>query len=628
MTTRINEPDTPADIELRACLDSDPVRSFVMKAGAGSGKTTSLVKALAHLFQNKGSLLKRRGQQIACITYTEVAVGEIWGDVGNASLFHVSTIHSFLWNIIRPFQEDIRAWVKNRILEKLETAEEKLASPGTQAATKAKAKKDVDRYKLQLDAIESVDHFTYNIGSNYAEGVLGHDDILKLGPAMITEGALMRRIVADRFPYLFIDESQDTFAEVVDAFRLIARQHADKFCLGFFGDPMQKIYMTGVGPITLDEIWLQITKPENFRCPKRVLDVVNRIRAAGDGLVQTRGRMIEENGQLVSVPGAARMFILPADNHRTARLGQVRTWLSQNSGDPLWLDDSDEGGVKVMVLVHRMAADRMGFPAVYAALNDNGSRTLKEGLLDGTAWILRPFLQFVLPLVHAMTTGQDFEAMTLLRAWSPELQPDAITSKNARVTLDRIGKSVEDLVALVTGNAASTRDVLSFLLERNLYPIDDRLKSYLEGLPPAGGDDGSGDDSSVAAFFACPASEMRNYERYVKNESPFDTHQGVKGAQFSRVLVVLDDEEANYNSFSYGKYFGITDLSGTDQANIAQGKESVLDRTRRLFYVCCSRAVGELAVVFFVSNDQIAPAIEAAKALFRPEDVLTLNDIE
>ena len=75
-----------------------------MIAGAGSGKTTSLVKALAHLSRARAPALRRRGQKIACITYTEVAVGEIWSDVGNDALFHVSTIHSFLWTVVHPFQ--------------------------------------------------------------------------------------------------------------------------------------------------------------------------------------------------------------------------------------------------------------------------------------------------------------------------------------------------------------------------------------------------------------------------------------------------------------------------------------------------------------------------------------------
>lgn len=48
--------------------------------------------------------------------------------------------------------------------------------------------------------------------------------------------------------------------------------------------------------------------------------------------------------------------------------------------------------------------------------------------------------------------------------------------------------------------------------------------------------------------------------------------------------------------FAFGKYFGITELSTTDKANIAEGKDSVVS----LFYVCCSGAVQSLAVAMFV----------------------------
>ncbi|GLS41726.1 hypothetical protein GCM10010869_73230 [Mesorhizobium tianshanense] len=629
MTVRVNQPDTDADKELKACLDEKPIHSFIMTAGAGSGKTTSLVKALAHLAATKGPTLRQKGQRIACITYTEVAVGEIWGDVGNAPLFHVSTIHSFLWNIVRPFTNDIREWVRGRINKKIADAKERLERPKTQAATKTRLEADLVRYTEQLEAIKSIARFTYGIGSHYSEGVLGHDDILKMGPAMITDSVLMRRLVADRFPYLFVDESQDTDPAVVDSFRLIARDHDGRFCLGYFGDPMQKIYMTGVGPIEIEDNWVSITKPENFRCPRLVLDVVNRIRAEGDGLEQTRGKMVEADGQLVSVPGSARIFVLPADGARSQRLQAVRQWLSETNGDERWRDDSLDGGVKVMVLVHRMAAQNMGFPDIYAALNDNGSASLKDGLLDGSAWVLRPLLQYVLPIVRASHNGHTFAVMNLLRATAPALQADSIKPQTARQALDKLKADIDDLVALFERpNPPTTREVLTLILERDLYPIDERLKSRLVGLPlgvDAG--EGSGDDAAVAAFFSCPAPQMWAYENYVMRLSPFDTHQGVKGAEFSRVLVVLDDAEANYTLFSYGKYFGVTSLSATDTANIAEGKESILDRTRRLFYVCCSRAVGDLAVVLFVPEADVQQAATNAKEFFRAEDILIAADL-
>ena len=46
MNRRVDQPDTPADIKLRECLSGTERKCFVMVAGAGSGKTTSLIKRL------------------------------------------------------------------------------------------------------------------------------------------------------------------------------------------------------------------------------------------------------------------------------------------------------------------------------------------------------------------------------------------------------------------------------------------------------------------------------------------------------------------------------------------------------------------------------------------------------
>jgi DNA helicase-2/ATP-dependent DNA helicase PcrA len=336
--------------------------------------------------------------------------------------------------------------------------------------------------------------------------------------------------------------------------------------------------------------------------------------------------MVEVEGKLVSVPGTARIFVLPANNAKAQNLKLVRQWLSDHNGDDRWLDDSTEG-VKVMVLVHRMAAQNMGFPDIYAALNDHGSGSLKDGLLDGSAWVLRPFMQFILPIVRAAKGGEDFAVMKLLRDAAPALQKDNLKPETARKVLDKLSVDLADLITLLDSPGATTRDLLTLIHERNLYPIDQRLKSRIEGLPLDAPEGQPSDDAAIAAFFACPAKQMWNYENYVLRQSPFDTHQGVKGAEFDRVLVVLDDEEANYGLFSYGKLLGVTPLSPKDEENIGEGKESVLDRTTRLFYVCCSRAVGDLAVVMYVAEGDVPLAVDGAGQFFPKVSILTLADL-
>lgn len=624
MTSRIGSPDTQADVDVRRCLDRKPPRSFVMVAGAGSGKTTSLIKAIAHLAETRGPALRRSGQQIACITYTEVAVAEISGDVGVSPLFHISTIHSFLWSLIRPFRSDIADWVTNRIQEKVAEKKEHLDRPRTQAKTKLRLEQEIAELEGELGAIRTVEKFDYGTGSRYAEGILGHDDILKLTPACVAAHPLLRQLVANRFPFIFVDESQDTNPDVVEALRNIAGEHS-RLCLGFFGDPMQKIYTTGAGAVALNQGWVEITKPENFRCPTSVLSVINAVRAKGDGLQQVRGRTQIVDGVDQPIVGTANIFILPADAERTARLAAVRNWLANETSDELWLSNLRDGDVRLLVLVHRMAAIRLGFPNLYSSLNDKAPLSLSEGLSDGTSWPLRPFVQHILPVVVAAHESDHFSIISILRDASPRLEPARLQEGPVADVLTALRQAIETLVALLAEDSTATiRDVLVHVRDAELLRLDDRFAAHLAAEPA---DDGSAGFTNVQAFLACGVSELWPYRRYILEESPFATHHGVKGAQFERVLVVIDDDEAAYRLYSYGKYLGYLPLSDTDEANIAAGEESVLDRTRRLFYVCCSRAMKDLAVVLFVPDVPAASAAIVAQHLFPEASIRSIENL-
>ncbi|QRF58611.1 ATP-dependent helicase [Variovorax paradoxus] len=629
MTRRVGQPDTQADLELRACLDERPQRSFVMVAGAGSGKTTSLVKALAHIAQTRRRDLHTRGQRIACITYTEIAVNEIWGDVGNDPLFHVSTIHSFLWTVVRPFQINLKAWVIARVQEKINEAQAHHDRPRTRQATRERLVADIARYHQQLLDLEQRAHFSYGAGSDLGRGVLGHSDVITAAVDLIDQSQLLRDVVASRYPVVFIDESQDTRPEIVAAFRSIAETTPVQFCLGFFGDPMQKIYTDGAGAIEVPEGWRLIAKPENFRCPQRVLRVVNAVRHPGDGLVQTRGRMAWADDVLVPVEGSARVFLLAADQLRSAKLGKVREWLRRTNQDDHWVSEDRAADVRVLVVVHRMAATRLGFPNLYSALNDNAPSSIKEGLKDGSSWPLRVFLTYLVPLAMAVDEDRAFDVMSLLRGQCPLLAPARLGGEGANVTLATLQASTNELARRMRSNDTSLRDILLFAAEAEMLQLDEAWSRHLAA---EGGEAIDGEDPeavSVSAFLDCRVAELKGYRHYLEDLSPFATQQGVKGAEFERVVVLIDDEEGqNQRQFSYGKYFGMAPLSETDQENIAAGEDNVIDRTRRLFYVCCSRATRDLAVVMFVPDVAAARARVEAAGIFPPEDIIDEGTLE
>lgn len=82
--------------------------SFVLEAGAGAGKTYSLVKALRFLIKRDQIKLQKLHRKIACIAFTNVAKDEIEARTDRTPLIFCDTIHAFCWSLISGFQKQIR----------------------------------------------------------------------------------------------------------------------------------------------------------------------------------------------------------------------------------------------------------------------------------------------------------------------------------------------------------------------------------------------------------------------------------------------------------------------------------------------------------------------------------------
>lgn len=608
MTSRIASPDTPADLELRTLLDERPLRCFQVVAGAGSGKTTTLVKALVHVAAAHGSDLRSQSQKIACITYTEIAAEEILSDVKHGSIFHVSTIHHFLWTLVSPFQRDIGTWVAERIHEKLaaEIEAEQGFSTRVGAKRRQETRERIERYQRQAQEVLSVRRFTYGTGSNYGKGVIGHDDVIKMATAMLARYPLLTQMTVTEYPYIFVDESQDTFPVVADALKALARQHEGKLCLGFFGDPVQRIYATGIGRIDLDDGWQDIKKPENFRSPLKVLAAINAIRADGDSLVQTSGLPEEKQRK-----GEVTIIVAPRSQDSLAALHTVRRWLADQHRSDAWLADDAESTLKLLVITHRMAARRLGFENLYAVFHDGPSASLKDAFDEGTAWPLTPFRTAILTLATTPTGSSD--AMTLLRAHSPRLR-DIRESDNVAAVLSTLRQGLTELAeAVAKGGPGSVGDTLRIAHHYGLIELDER---WVEHLASSGVDSDvsllpDDDQQVLSAFLGCDVHELPGYFTYASDESPYSTQQGVKGAEYPNVLVVLDDEEGTHTHFSYDKLLGLRELSKADKTALQEGRDSVLERTRRLLYVCCSRATESLTILLY--TDVVTAALNALR---------------
>lgn len=178
---------------------------------------------------------------------------------------------------------------------------------------------------------------------------------------------------------------------------------------------------------------------------------------------------------------------------------------------------------------------------------------------------------------------------------------------------------------------ATTRQVLEHIRNNQLMSLDSRVLSYLDMGEaksghtniPEGEDEASREMEAMDRFLSCTAAEFWGYRTYITEQSPFSTQQGIKGSESERVLVIADDDEGTHNQFSYDKYFGIKPLSNRDHISMAAGNETQIERTRRLFYVCCTRAMTDLAVILFTADVAAAEKAVRAMNLFPKDQIFT-----
>lgn len=295
MTYTINPENKQLELdiqqEINECLDN--FESFCFDAGAGAGKTYALQKSIEHILKTEGENLKLRNQKILCITYTNAAKDEILDRLGKNSSVVVSTIHEFLWGFIAIQQELLTIEHEKKIKDELNGIEQKISDNslsgsleqnefqnvvckddfikafyshyGTSAGDFRDAMKSYDTYfEPYLSNISNFKNLVKDINKksrlsktlkdienkkskkiNYnptqnrdklENYVISHDTLLRYCKNIITSYDLLKRLFSDSYPYILVDEYQDTdekVIEIIDSIREYSKLKK-KLCGRFF----------------------------------------------------------------------------------------------------------------------------------------------------------------------------------------------------------------------------------------------------------------------------------------------------------------------------------------------------------------------------------------------------------
>lgn len=610
-----NNIDFQVDETLEKCILSTPRKSFFLFAGAGSGKTYSLVLLLKKIHNSIGKDLLLQGKNVAVITFTNAATDEIINRLDYSPIFHISTIHSFVWDVIKYYQADIKRLYCFYIEEDLKALEKKLEE--TENKTTKTYLSNVEKFEYQKERLakaQIIEKFVYNPnGSNPEYNALKHAEVIKISAQMILENKMLQRIIAQRYPILLIDESQDTKKELIDTFFEIQRNFADIFTLGLLGDQKQRIYADGKENIE-DSIpvgWEKPVKRMNYRCAKRIIQLANNIGKDIDIHAEQRPREDANDGLI-------RLFVIQQREglNKDEIEQNVMRIMSEQTQDAKWTTIGTE--VKVLTLEHMMAARRLGFSRFFAPLYKVSKYQMT--FLQGSVSEIEFFTKEVLPIAESIKEDGRV-ALEILKKYSPLLSGQN-TEKPYELYLKCREEAIK--VANLVNENGTIRVVVDEIIKSQLLTVPDVVRqAYM--LSPSDIEDTVEEELRTwVEVMDLPINMVRSYDDYVNHRSQFDTHQGVKGLEFDRVMVIIDDSEIKGFLFSYDKLFGVKDLSNVDLKNKENGKETSIERTQRLFYVTCTRAKNSLAVVMYTNNPERVKTETIRKGWFEENEIIVM----
>ena len=550
-------------------------KNFRLEAGAGAGKTYSLVAALKTIIAEKGPALIHAGQQVACITYTEVARDEIAQEIEEHPAILVNTIHGFGWAFISRFQKQLRKMVaaQDSRQEAIEVA------GGIQDQTV--------EYRLGFFGIDE-ERIT-----------LHHDDIPRFLAALLSN-TKVQRIFRSLYPVLFIDEYQDTDPLVMNALSEYFFATGQGPIIGLFGDHWQTIYRKEYQLAAFPNME-GIDKGSNFRSVPVIVNVLNQLRPelkqeVDDETAEGEARFFHCNAYSgPRVDSSSGKQELPAEVSFDFIAG-----LRARLGEEGW--DFDPEKTKILLLTHNAIAAERGYPNLAAIFEYKEAFSKKE---DATIAFLADVVE---PVCQAYVAGSTGEMFRLLGG-APTIRTPADKAE-WRAQMDQLVKLRAE---------GTIGDVLELLKNTKRPRIADRVAKREEEIGQLGPEPTEGESKSLRRHLRLKDvayKELVALVEFINGFTPLATQHSVKGAQFENVLVILSAGWNHYNWPRFMDYLHTGKILEKDQAGF--------HRARNLFYVAISRPKKRLAVL--ATQTLSDNALAAAAKLFGGDNVLPLAE--
>lgn len=619
--------------------------NFLLSGGAGSGKTYSLVQTLKQIAGNYPTA------HVACVTYTNAAAIEI-KNRANIKNLRVSTIHDFLWDTIAPFQKEM----KQTLLEIINDSEGKIKNPNEDEVFSSEFENGI-QYKEYV---------------RLERGEISHDEVIALAHKMYDKYIRLCDILKDSFQFIFVDEYQDTSPLVIEILLSFLQKSKKKNTLGFFGDTMQSIYESGIGDIDYYISCGQVKKVEkkqNRRNPNMVIQLANGLRT--DGLTQEPSEDITAPNM---VDGLVKRGSIKFLYSKAFDLSKVKSsdWCNK------W-DFTDSKKTKELRLTHNLIADEAGFSQLMAIYDSDPIAKFKkefkeeakkrgitfnlmdtfESVVNSMDWAYKKgeragkqhkdvFLEDALSAkLYEYIKDWPYQKVLKIYLDKDNLIDDKIVIDGVTIREPKRDRLIQHLFKIQEVICLYQNKQYNELIQKTSWKIQnvgdkkqlkdaifelDKLKNstiekiieYAEASKLCIKDDKLNDFINQNEYLFLrikdvPFIEFQNLYKYLEGFVPLSTQHKIKGLEFDNVLVVLHNGGwSNYN-FEY-----LFDNQIFDSLTPARQKSypSILLRTKKLFYVCCTRAKENL-VVFYPSPSR--EVLTGAEILFGAGNCINLD---
>lgn len=630
-------------------------KNFLLSGGAGSGKTHTLVGVIRRVVNEYPS------SHISCITYTNAAADEINRRVNHPNV-SVSTIHDFLWENIKQYQEQLKHQLTKLVND-----------PDCPIQVKG-----VDRIEEGYFFKPEIERIDYKEYLKLSKGIISHDEVILLARSMFQTYPKLSRLVSDRHPFIFIDEYQDTQKEVIEILLDILspkdRKEGERYpIIGLFGDSMQSIYENGVGDIddyvTCENAHVDEVKMlSNRRNPRLIIDLANKLRT--DRIQQTVSEDLEAPNMNPdgSVKEGSIHFLYSEEE---MDLNDVRHWIEDNYG---W-DFKDTESTKELDLTHSLIAGRAGFPTLIEIFdgdpivkyrdkvkkyikekgidNDFSSLTFGDVLSflsnnysdDKSHWcpsrgkqedfiaVNEEWFKFAKSINNELFAKMYVEKAQLIDDKKQDENDESKKGTKRAAPISHLYKLMQIIECYKDGRVGdflrltdikritkvddkhaindAMRDLesieqrtigeaIGLAQDRGVLLIDDKLTKYIEETPYI-----------WERVKVVPFSEFHRLYDYLEGRTPYSTQHKTKGTEFDHVFLVMDN--GNWPQYNFTHL-----MSGTPPGK----SEGPRERTNKLFYVCCTRAKEDL-VMYFPSPQP--SDLTKAKEWFGEENIIKLS---